>query len=158
MYAQLRRRGFVNADLCRAEGNAWLLAHDVPQAIFAYRLGLQLNPTDRALRGSLDLARETVHYAGTGRFSRPPAEERPPWLPRLGLSSWSFALLLAGYALSCILLTRWLMLRRRQLLRLALAAFGLTAVVAFLLVTATWFEQRLHSHPLVVIRREVPLR
>jgi len=157
-YEQLRGRGFLNADLCRNEGNAWLLAHDVPRAIFAYRCGLRLSPTNRSLRESLDFAREQVHYAGTGRFSRPPTDDRPPWLPRVGLSGWSFALLLAGYVGSCVLLTRWLMLRRSQLLTLALAAFGLTAVVAGLLAAATWSEERLHRYPLVVISREVPLR
>ena len=66
-YAQLRGRGFLNADLCCAEGNAWLLAHDVPRAIFAYRQGLRLSPTNRSLRESLDFAREQVNYAGGGR-------------------------------------------------------------------------------------------
>src|SRR5262249_54987163 len=109
-YAQLHARDFVNADLCRNEGNAWLLAQNVPRAILAYRRGLRLSPADRGLREALDFARGKVRYDGAGRFSRPPTDDRPPWLPRIGLSSWSLTVLLAGYALSCVLLTRWLML------------------------------------------------
>jgi hypothetical protein len=157
-YAELGRRGFRNADLCRNEGNAWLLARDVPRAILAYRRGLRLAPADRGLQRSLTFAREQINYAGPGRFSRPPADDRPPWLPRVGLSGWSFVLLLGGYAVSCVLLTRWLMLRRGRLLTYSLTGFGLTAGVAALLIAATWFEARLHRHPLVVISREVPLR
>ncbi len=157
-YAELGRRGFRNADLCHNEGNAWLLARDVPRAILAYRRGLRFAPADRGLQRSLTFAREQINFAGSGYFSRPPADNRPPWLPRVTLSGWSFVLLLAGYAVSCVLLTRWLMLRHERLLIYSLAGFALSAAVAGLLLAATVFEARLHRHPVVVISREVPLR
>jgi len=157
-YAELGRRGYRNADLAHNEGNAWLLARDVPRAILAYRRGRRFSPADRGLQRSLTFAREQVNFAGPGRFSRPPVDNRPPWLPRVTLSAWSFVLLLGVYAVSCVLLTRWLMVRRERLLIYSLAGFALSAVAAGLLLAGNVFEAKLHRHPVVLISREVPLR
>src|SRR5207244_1408008 len=55
-YAVLLERGRHNAALFRNSGNASLLAGDLPQAILAYRAGLQLSPGNRALQRSLNFA------------------------------------------------------------------------------------------------------
>jgi tetratricopeptide (TPR) repeat protein len=159
LYAELQARGFHNPALYHNEGNAWLLAGDLPRAILAYRRGLRLAPTDRSLQEALSFARGQVHYQQSGAFARPPVETRPPWLPRIELSWWSFGLLFLGYVVAWGLLTRWQMTRRRQFLHLALGVFGSTLVVTVFLLLATAYEERHHDHPLVVIARdEVYLR
>src|ERR1700736_4766344 len=55
-YAALEARSYRNPDLCRNEGNAFFLAGDLAQAIFAYRKGLQLAPNDTLLQQNLDFA------------------------------------------------------------------------------------------------------
>ena len=150
-YAQLRERGFDNADLDRNEGNAWLLADDLPRAILAYRRGLRLDPSNADLHQSLTFAREQVRYASSGSFGRPPSDDRPPWLPRLGLAAWSFALLLLVYALCWMCLTRWWMTRRGRLLYLGLAGFAAVAVAVGLLGAGSYYETRIAAGPLVVV-------
>jgi hypothetical protein len=154
LYAELHRRGASNPALFRNEGNAWLLGGDLSRAILAYRRGLRLDPTDRDLRDALEYARGQVNHATTGGFGRPPRDDRPPWLPRVGLATWSFYLLLTLYAISCVLLTRWLMTRRPRLLSLGLAVLLVTAAAATLLTLTTAWENRGNEHALVVVARD----
>jgi hypothetical protein len=153
-YGQLRDRGIRNTDLLTNEGNAWLLADDLPRAIFAYRLGLRLAPADRILQGSLTFAREQVVYASSGGFGRPPTNNRPPWLPRIGLSAWSFGLLSVLYALSWGYVTRWWMVRRPRLLGMGLSGFALVALAVGLLAAGSYYESRTDTGPLVVLTRD----
>jgi hypothetical protein len=153
-YAQLRQRGFDNTELDRNEGNAWLLAEEVPQAILAYRRGLLLDPTDADLREGLTCARERVRYASSGNFARPPTDDRPPWLPRLGLRAWSFALLVFCYALCWVCLARWRMTRRPRLLYLGLGGFVAVAVAALLLSVGAYYEARATGGPVVVLAKD----
>jgi hypothetical protein len=98
-FEELRQRGVRNALLYRNLGNAYLLADDLPRAILAYRSGLQLSPADQALRDNLALARDRVVYPEDSALGRPPADPRPPWLPRLG-GRWVFSLALGFYVLA----------------------------------------------------------
>lgn len=149
-YEELRRRGVANAALFRDQGDASLLAGDLPRAVLAYRRGLRLAPNDGVLRANLEYARSLVTRTPPGNLGRPPVEALPPWLPRP--SPW---LLLAGalllYTLGCLALARWWMLRRRGLL----TAGGVALAAALLLggAFALWTNARRQQdlHPLVVI-------
>jgi hypothetical protein len=109
-YDELRRRGVHNPALCRNQGNAYLLAGDLPRAILAYRRGLHLAPNDSALLANLAYAREQVTPSAPGGFGRPPADDWPPWLPR---PTPGLGAILSGicYGLACASFTRWLMTR-----------------------------------------------
>lgn len=128
---QLWQRGIHNAPLARNQGNAALLAGDLPQAILAYRRGLRLVPNDRTLHANLALARSQVSYPESTAFGRPPIDDWPPWLPAVSpwmlmLGAWSC------FVLACCALTRWLMIRQYSWLGCATIAgmATLPAVIA----------------------------
>src|SRR5205085_5461195 len=129
LFEALRQRGAANPALFRDQGNACLLADDLPGAILAYRRGLRLAPDDPALQRLLAAAREQVIYPQPGTFSRPPVESRPPWLPRLPLRA-AVMVACAAHAAGWLGLTRWWMFRRGRWLSFALAAFGVTVLLA----------------------------
>jgi hypothetical protein len=149
-YDELRRRGVTNPDLCRALGNAYLLADDVPRAILAYRRGLRLAPADRELLANLQYAGEQVAYAESSGFGRPPVEHRPPWLPH-ALPYVRLLLAVGFYTLAWVALTRWLMTRQSGALWAAGVALLLAALPAASLVFDGWENHREFEHPLVVI-------
>jgi hypothetical protein len=151
--AELRQRGFQSPALCLDEGNACLLANDLPGAILAYRRGLQLAPNDRHLRFGLEYARAQVAYPTTGALGRQPIERWPPWLPRPTLMTGWFVLFCL-YAAVCVLLARWWMTRRRSLL----VSGGICAILSVILgLGLVWLigQQRgAAEHPLVVIAQD----
>jgi hypothetical protein len=154
LFAELRSGGAANAALFRDEGNACLLAGDLPGAILAYRRGLRLAPADRALQGLLADAREQVVYAPqSGSFARPPVRQRPPWLPRLPLTGGLLAAL-AAYGVAWLSLTRWWMVRRGPWLSLALVAFAATALLAGGLTFEGVQQHDEEARPLAVIARD----
>jgi hypothetical protein len=140
LYEKVYDNGAANPALFRNLGNAYILAreNDNPQddslarAILAYRQGLRLDPSDRALQRHLEFARQQVIYPPPGTFGVPPVEHRPPWLPRWpGLL---LALAAASYSFAWLALARWYMVRSSNWLTvtvclgiamaLFLAAFG----------------------------------
>jgi hypothetical protein len=155
-YDRLRRRGADNPELHRNQGNAHLLAGEVPQAILAYRRGLRCSPQDAGLQENLDHARDQVHYGPEG-LGRPDDPVWPVWLPRIDRAFFLLAAFLL-YALACVLATRALMTsdgghmgRAVLMLALAVAAGGLWTYL-------TWQGWREAEFPLVVIARDgVPL-
>jgi hypothetical protein len=152
-YEDLRKRGIANPLLLRNEGNAYLLAGDVPRAILAYRRGLRLDRNDGVLRANVEYARGQVTYPPTGNLGRPAVEAWPPWLPR-PTSGPVLAVILGLYVAGGVALTRWWMLRRRGLL------IGGCLLLAGALLTGTGltvWEVRLRqeaSHPVVVIAED----
>jgi hypothetical protein len=149
-YEELRRRGAANAALFRDEGNAYLLAGDLPRAIRAYRRGLRLAPNDTVLRSNLEFARSQVAHPQPGTFGRPPVEALPPWVPRVPSGAVLFLAVLL-YALGCLSLTRWWMLRERGLLVVGGVALGAALLLGTVLgVRARLYQDELR-HPLVVI-------
>src|SRR5207249_798462 len=109
-YEELRRRGVHNAALYQNQGNALLLAGDLPEAVLAYRRGLRLNPNDRQMRANLAYARDRVIYSSADNFAHPPVGWWPPWLPRL--TPWlTFWMLAIFYSLTWAGLARLLQLR-----------------------------------------------
>jgi tetratricopeptide (TPR) repeat protein len=152
LYDRLHQAGAANADLFRNQGNAYLLAGDVPHAILAYRRGLRLAPHDLALRRSLAYAREEVRFPPPGTLGRPPIDHRPPWLPRL--PEWGPYVAFGSYALAWLCGVRWWMVRRGGWL-----TAGGACLVAALLVGAAmgyeeWAEAQEEVQPLTVIARD----
>ena len=152
-YEELRRRGVHNAVLYRNQGNALLLAGDLPGAILAYRRGLRLNPNDRQMRANLAYARDQVVYSSADNFARPPVSLWPPWLPRLSARS-SFWIFVGFYTLTWIGLARaWTRPTdsRRSLVWSGLAGSILFAACSMIQV----HEDRVDvEHPLVVIAED----
>ncbi len=158
LYEQLHERGYSSAALYRSQGNAALLAGDLPRAVLAYRRGLRHAPADRALQEGLAAAREEVAQKAGG-LGRPAGDDRPPWLPHVGFALWSFVLSLGAYSLGWLLLARWGMTGRSDMLAAGLTALLLACAVAALLGLATVYEQRANAGILVVIaRNDLPLR
>jgi hypothetical protein len=150
LFEELRRRGAANPSLFRDQGNACLLADDLPGAILAYRRGLRLAPNDRALQQLLAAAREQVVYGQPGTFARPPMESRPPWLPRLPLRG-GLLLTCAAYALGWVSVARWWMVRRGPFLSLGLVAFAVAALLAAAMAAEAIEDRDQEARPLVVI-------
>jgi hypothetical protein len=149
-YEELRRRGPANAALFRDEGDAQLLAGDLPRAILAYRRGLRLAPNDTVLRGTLEYARAQVARPQPGNFGRPPSELLPPWVPRVPSGAVLFLALLL-YALGCVSLTRWWMLRQPPLVTAGCLALAGALLLGGLLALRDHARRQEARHPLVVI-------
>jgi hypothetical protein len=81
-YQQLVDGGQRQAELLRQLGDAYLLADDLPRALFAYRLGLREAPHVQAFWDHLELARDRVPYPNGDERHRPPPSDWPTWLPR----------------------------------------------------------------------------
>jgi hypothetical protein len=157
-YEELRRRGAANVDLYRNQGNAYLLAGDLPQAILAYRRGLPRNPADSFLRADLAYARSQVADSGSGGLGRPAVDNRPPWLPYLSLRPRLF-FFLCSYSVGWLGIVRWWMVRRTAPLTLGMIAFGLAALVATSIGMEVWSKHQEVLHPLVVVAADdLPLR
>ena len=80
-YETLRRQGILNPGLCRNQGNAALLADDLPTALMAYRRRLASRSLRPRLAGKPGICRDQVAYPA-GLMCRPAAGGWPPWLPR----------------------------------------------------------------------------
>jgi hypothetical protein len=144
-FDQLRLRGVRSPDLERSAGNAYFLADDLPRAILAYRRGLRLAPDDRGLRDNLEEARVQVLFLEGSSLGRAPEDLRPAWLPYAPRSL--FALAVAGYAVCCLAVARWFMLRQRQALLVASAALAVAAGASLLSAS----PRPESSRPVVVI-------
>lgn len=152
LYEELRQRGFDNPDLLRNLGNCWLLADDLPRAIFTYRQGLRRDPLDANLRACLAGAREQV-IVGPDGLGRPPIDSRPPWLARIRPEWLAWTAFLA-YCLTCWSVTRWWMTRRPRLATLTWVGL-LSAIMASAGLVLSWqADQREHGRPMVVIAED----
>jgi len=155
-YQELHRRGAANVDLYRNEGNAAILSDNLPEAILAFRRGLRLDPTSRALQASLEDARDLVSYPPESPC-RPAAGGWPFWFPEPS-DSMLLAVAVILYALACIAITRWWIVRRGPLL-LGAALFLLLACGS-----GTWLainqcgQMQASEHPLVVVKNAGALR
>lgn len=149
-YDKLRHRGIRNSALYRNQGNAFLLAGDLPRAILAYRRGLHLAPNDADLRDQLAHAREQVAYSVPGSFGRPPVDSWPPWLPH-PTNGLCFITLIVSYSLAWLAGTRWLMTRHGELLAAASLALVLATVPAAYLAWDEWTRCEELHHPLVIV-------
>jgi hypothetical protein len=150
LFEELRRGGAANPALFRDQGNACLLAGDLPGAVLAYRRGLRLAPDDRALQQLLAAAREQVVYKQSGTFARPPVSLRPPWLPRLPARG-GLLLAFALYAVAWLSVARWWMVRRGAWLTAGLGALAVAALLGVVLTAEETHEREQDAYPLAVI-------
>lgn len=158
-YKEIHDHGTHNAALYRSQGNAALLAGDLPNAILAYRRGLRHDPADAGLQLALRTAREEVLLKVKGSFGRPPSSDRPPWLPLVGFSTWSFLWCLLAWSIGWFSLARWRMVNERGPLYIGIVALLLASGTAVFLGLATLYEQKANERVLVVIaQEELPLR
>lgn len=150
-FEQAKNQGFQSPALFLNLGNAYFLNDQLPEAIFAYRRGLRLDPHHRTLQTHLTHARQRVPVTPG---IDPPEEPARPW------SAWLRPLALICYLCGIPVLFWWGATRRREP---ALAAIGLILGCAVLEYLATYRETGRREwelvHPPVVIRAEkTPLR
>jgi tetratricopeptide (TPR) repeat protein len=157
-YEELRQRGAHNPELYRNQGNAFLLAGDLPRAILAYRRGLRLAPGDPSLWANLTYARTQVARPGPKDLGRPNEASVPLWLPRLSLHQ-QLLFFFCTYSLGWLGIIRWCMLRRTAALAVGVMGFSLATLLAGSLTLALWSERHESLHSLVVIAQDrIPLR
>jgi hypothetical protein len=157
-YEALDQLGNQNPALLRNEGNAYLLAGDVPRAILAYRRGVRLAPADAVLQANLRFAREQVNYPSADGFGQPPIDHWPPWLPRPSLAALLTVAVLV-YTASLTMLTRWWMTRRGGMLAIGVALFVAALAPLFGVIHEAWQQRQEAKYPLVVVAANgVPLR
>lgn len=152
-FVALRHAGFHNAELARNEGNAALLAGDIAGAVFAYRLGLEVAPGDRALAAGLAFARSQVVYPGPDDYGRPPIERRPLWLPWPAPAGWLF-FAVATFGGTCAAWTRWYMTRQRCWLKAAIPCYVLAATFTAICAEADARGRDDAAHPVVVVAKD----
>lgn len=146
---ELRESGRDNPTVLHNLGNAYWLAGDLPRAILTYRRGLRQYPADAELQEALRQARERVVFADGSTLGHPVEEVRSRW--RAVPVGWLFVAAGGVYALACLALTRWWMLRRGGLMTagLVLLALAVTLGIAVL-------DRELGASPreLVVVARD----
>jgi hypothetical protein len=149
-YEALRARGFRSAALFCNQGDAYLLAGDVPGSILAYRRGLQLAPDDERLHSHLWQARKQVTHGAPIEIGRPP--DVRVWLYLPPQLEMGLALLLyygAGLALA-----GWWLTRRGWLLG-ATVLLGALSFVPFCRLALEHLRRLDEAeHPLVVISKD----
>jgi len=157
-YENLEQQGIQNPALLRNDGNAYLLAGDLPRAILAYRRGIRPAPADAVLQANLRYAREQVDYPSGDGFGRPPIDHWPPWLPRPSLAA---LMTLTGlvYTASLVMLTRWWMTRRGGMLVIGVGLFAAALAPLFGMIHEAWQQRQEARYPLVIVAaNHVPLR
>lgn len=102
-YRELHRRGVRSPGLYLSLGNAAVLADRWPEAIWAYQMGLALDPNHAGLRENLAFVRAKVIYPPDGRGRLDPGSW-PAWFPRL--TAFHLVLLFSlSYLLACVGIT-----------------------------------------------------
>lgn len=151
-YEALQQAGYQSAALSSNQGNAYLLAGDLPRAIQAYRRGLRLVPGDRLLRQNLAYARAQVVYPNV----EDPERLAGPVLPQLGGWSWRERLLILGvvHLVAWIALVYWLLDRRGWLLVLSMICFISAGTLATGLAQEARCNRRDESQPLAIIAHD----
>jgi hypothetical protein len=155
-YIELHERRVRNPALYRSLGNAALLADRWPEAIWAYRVGLKLDPNDAIMREHLAFVRAKVLYppSGEGRLD---ADTWPAWLHRPTLLE-AWCVFAVCYAAALFTATLGFIRRRRGAER-NLTGLWLIVVLELLIALvagiALWHEQGQldldHRIPVVII-------
>jgi hypothetical protein len=151
-FQELHKQGVRSPALYRALGNAEALAGRLPQAIWAYHCGLQLDANDRALRTHLDYARSLINYPAGSR-GRPGADIWPLWLHRPTSGQW-LALALAAYGLTWIAGGWWYVQRRTLSLVVTLGFFTVAVAAGSGHLLAAGQAEYDRDHPLVIVAAE----
>jgi tetratricopeptide (TPR) repeat protein len=149
-YQKLVDNSLHQPELLRQLGDAYLLAEDLPHAIFAYRRALKQAPHLQAAWDHLELARDRVPYPNGDERHRPAASDWPSWLPRP--SAAMLLLSAAGlHALAWTALACWWM--RRQTSTLVWAGLFLAAALGVLgwWGYGRWQQDQEGQRPLAVV-------
>jgi hypothetical protein len=150
-FQELCDRGVGDADLYLNQGNAALLAGNLPRAILAYRQGLALSPADSSLRENLRYARVQVAVAQPGGFGATMSQENR-WIGCL--RSWATEVGMAAfvlYSLGWIIVMRWWITRQPGLLAVAIGALVLSLLIASVPIIDHRQRADESHYPLVVI-------
>jgi hypothetical protein len=152
LYRDLHRRGVRSTALYLNLGNAAVLADRWPVAIWAYHLGLKLDPNDRTLREHLAFVRAKVIYppAGQGRLEPDPW---PAWLHRPTTNEW-ILLFLASWLLFWVIAATGLALRSWKTLLAAVGASILPMAAGIYMQDNR--EQQDRDMPLVIVADNSP--
>jgi hypothetical protein len=148
-YLELHRRGLRSAKLYANLGNAAMLADRWPEAIWAYNVGLLLDPNDRTLREHLAIARAKILYPPSGQGRLEP-DLWPIWLhrPTEGEILWLRYVVYVGLCLAVSFLFH---IRNLRYFLLVASLFLLTAALLF----ASWHLRHQaeleHQTPLVIL-------
>jgi tetratricopeptide (TPR) repeat protein len=136
--------------LLRQLGDAYLLAEDLPHAIFAYRRALKQAPHLQAVRDHLELARDRVPYPHGDDRHRPAPSDWPSWLPR---PSPAMLLLSAAalHALAWTALACWWMRRQTRALVWAGLFLGAALGVVGWWGYGQWQQYQEGRRPLAVV-------
>jgi hypothetical protein len=152
---ELHRRGVRSPALYRNLGNAALLADRWPEAIWAFHIGLKLDPNDRELREHLAFVRGKTLYSASGQAQPEPdiwpaPLYRPTLLELTVLSAFSYVLTWIGVAFA--------FLRRTSRIYVATALAVLVAVAAGIAFWHTLEQADLDRRtPLVIVAENTPL-
>lgn len=154
-YLELHRRDVHNPALYRNLGNAAALADRWPVAIWAYHVGLKLDPNDRAMREHLAFARSKVLYPAAGQ-GRPEADAWPVWLhrPTLLELGWLFGI---GYALAWLTGTFAVATKTRAWMLLAFLTIQATILFGVWLTLEFARADADRQTPLVVVAENTAL-
>jgi hypothetical protein len=153
-YLQLHQNGVRSPALYRNLGDAAYLADRWTEAIWAYHMGLRLDPNDQIMREHLIDARKKILYPAAGQ-GRPDADAWPNWLYRPTSGEWFTAVAVAN-ALAWIAGVLAFMRLSNRFLIPAFAAAALAIGAAAGLwseLEKTRFEQ---DTPLVVVAVNTP--
>ncbi len=149
VYEKLLQRGIHNADLYRNLGQAHFLGDCLPQAILAWRMGLQIAPEDAEIQAHLAYARGLVDYP-TDQLAHPPRDDWPPGIPHpTPRRLWGGFVLF--YLLTCLAGTRWLMVRRWEWLATSGVFLGISLGFLGGLGWIAHQKKEILEHPVVVI-------
>jgi hypothetical protein len=154
-YLELHQRGVRSPALYLNLGNAATLADRWPEAIWAYHMGLSLDPNDAALREHLAAVRAKVMDLPSGQGRRE-AETWPAWLHRPTLNELMLVSALS-YMLMCGIGTLAYVRHSQPLLLSALALLVVTVLAA----TGGWYTWTRAEYdcinPLVIVAENTPL-
>jgi hypothetical protein len=155
LYLELHRRGVRTPALYLNLGNAATLADRWPEAIWAYHMGLKLDPNDAALPRHLAFVRGKVIYPPAGQ-GRPEADTWPTWLHRPSIAAY-YCTAAAAYLVAC-LAAAGVFLWRSPRLVLVLIVFTLVALGAIISIESLWREAQIdRDTPLVVVAHNTQL-
>lgn len=153
-FSVLHKNGVRNPVLYRDLGNAAFLADRLPEAIWAYQLGLRLDPNDREIREQLHHARTKIYYPAAGQ-GRAVADSWPHWLHRPSEFQWFLAFALM-YSLMCLAgVIAWAR-RSGGLAVLTIAAALLTGAAAAGMYVRAQSAATDRESPLVVVAANAP--
>jgi hypothetical protein len=148
------QRGYNEIVLYRNEGNAWLLAADLPKAILAYRHGLALESADWHLQDCLEFARSRVVYHQPENLGRPPVASAWWLIMHAVYFPGLVGLTLSAAALGSFALMSWWGFGGRRMVYIVTTLFGFAAVFGGGTACRAWEYRQAQATPAVVVTHD----